>query len=400
MSSHPQTSTDSDQQQAAKSAEIDQATHAASAPVWVDHADALQQAATRWQTQEWLALDTEFIRERTFYAQLGLIQISDGISVWLLDVPALCGHDDPIRDLLTNSKINKIIHSCSEDLEVLSQQYQVQPAAVFDSQLAAAMTGRPLQMRYENLVQELLAVELPSGPSRSNWLQRPLSAAQLQYASNDVAYLPLLMRLLVSELKQRQRWSWLQQDMQALLDKASTAIDPDLLYRKIKGFMRCDQAQLSCLQQLAAWRDQQARSRDLPRSFVLRDSGMLELAEVAAGAGTDLAAFNTGLNRLGEIPQRIVQRHRQDWLTLFATRPEQQPALETPLSQQEKARLAGMLEVIRASAKAEQVDPALLASRRVMTEALLELRQSAAPAVQLPGWRGELLNAELAACRA
>lgn len=368
---------------------------AAAAPVWVDSPALLQQAAEQWQRQSWLALDTEFIRERTFYARLGLLQVSDGSTVWLLDVPALREHDTAIRELLGNPDINKIIHSCSEDLEVLSQQYRLQPVAVFDSQLAAAMTGRPLQMRYESLVQELLAVELPSGPSRSDWLQRPLSAAQLHYASNDVAYLPILMRQLVKQLQELKRWHWLQQDMQSVLDKSATDMDPDLLYRKVKGHMRCDRMQLARLQQLAAWRDRQARSRDLPRSFVLRDEGLLELAQLAAAVATDSSTMQAALRDIKTIPQRVVARHEQDWLALLTTEPAHQPELEAPLNQQEKARLTGMLELIRATAKVEQIDPALLASRRVLTESLLRLRQTSAPVVQLPGWRGELLNTAL-----
>jgi len=374
---------------------IARAVSAASTPIWVDEPGLLQHAAAEWQESDWLAVDTEFIRERTFYARLGLVQVADGNTVWLLDVPALSGHDGPIRDMLASTSIHKIIHSCSEDLEVLSQQYQLQLLAVYDSQLAAAMTGRPLQMRYENLVQELLGEELPSGPSRSDWLQRPLSAAQLQYASNDVAYLPLLMRLLVAELQLSDRWEWLQEDMQTLLDKATATYDPDLLYRKVKGHMRCDQPKLARLQQLAKWRDQQARSRDLPRSFVLRDEGLLELAELAVRSGTEHTVLQAAMTSLKLIPQRVVQRHQQDWLALLSAQPEQQPEVEAPLSRTEKDQLTGMLEVIRAMAKTQGIDPALLASRRVLTELLLQQRRQSQQSVQLPGWRGSLLNAAL-----
>jgi ribonuclease D len=395
MSSPTSSSTHSDLHSEQVRDAIGKAVSAAGTPIWIDEPGRLQQAAAEWQQHEWLAVDTEFIRERTFYARLGLLQVSDGNTVWLLDVPALSGHDRPIHDMLVSASINKIIHSCSEDLEVLSLQYQLQPVAVYDSQLAAAMTGRPLQMRYENLVQELLGEELPSGPSRSDWLQRPLSPPQLQYASNDVAYLPVVMRLLVAELQQRDRWQWLQEDMQTVLDKATATYDPDLLYRKVKGHMRCDQSKLARLQQLAAWRDQQARSRDLPRSFVLRDEGLLELAEMAVRSGTEQTDLQSAMDSLQLIPQRVIQRHQQDWLALFSAQPEQQPEVEAPLSKAEKDRLASMLAVIRAMAKTQGIDPALLASRRVLTELLLEQRRQAQQKVQLPGWRGSLLNAAL-----
>lgn len=386
----------SDQTAPASQQAIQQARQAASTPIWIDNAATLHQAASIWQQRSWLAIDTEFIRERTYYAQLGVLQVSDAQTVWLLDTPALRQHQQPIQDLLASSSINKIIHSCSEDLEVLSQQYQVVLAAVHDSQIAAAMLGSPLQMRYENLIGDILGQQLPDGPSRSNWLQRPLSPAQLEYASNDVAYLPLLMQYLQQRLQATERWSWLQQDMQWLLQKAASGNDPQQLYRKVKGYARLDAPALARLQQLAIWRDQQAQAQDLPRSFVLRDEGLMELASVAASPSYADSSLTQLLKQTQSIPARVCQRYQPQWQALFSSPPERQLQPEAPLSRTEKQLLSKAQESVKQHAAQLHVEPALLASRRILTELLIANRQTSA-AAQLPGWRGDLLNDALQA---
>ena len=195
---------------------LEQATLAAQAPVWIDNIDDLEIAANIWQSAPLLAIDTEFIRERTYRATLGLVQIANTEHVWLLDMPKL-GKAEALAKVLGNPQVMKVLHSGSEDLEILLQELHTPIKNLFDTQVGAAILGKALQMGYARLIESLFDIHLPKGETRSNWLARPLSQEQTLYAANDVAYLILAAECLISQLQQRQRWDWLQQDMLSIL---------------------------------------------------------------------------------------------------------------------------------------------------------------------------------------
>jgi len=167
---------------------------------WIDTPDALAAAAARWRKAPALGIDTEFVRERTFYPRLGLLQVSDGTRSALID-PVALPDLEPLREVLADPAIVKVAHSPSEDLEVLFHRFGEFPSSLFDTQAAAAFIGLDAAMSYQRLVRELLAVELDKAETRTDWLRRPLSDAQVHYAAQDVELLLPLHELLRARLE-------------------------------------------------------------------------------------------------------------------------------------------------------------------------------------------------------
>ena len=174
---------------------------------------ALQASCTAWRTCEALALDTEFMRVSTFYPKLALIQVADDSGITLID-PLGISDWQPFRALLGADDIVKIFHSCSEDLLVFQSALQILPTPVFDTQIATALLGEGMGMSYQNLVRQRYGVELPKGETRSDWLQRPLTHEQLDYAALDVAYLQQTWRDQQAALHAQGREAWLREDAQ------------------------------------------------------------------------------------------------------------------------------------------------------------------------------------------
>ena len=214
-------------------AKLKQATQAAERPLDVTCAAELARAAKAWKRTSVLGVDTEFIRERTYYAQLALIQVSDGQSVWLID-PLVFDDLEPFVEMLKNTSITKVLHAPSEDLELMQNLFATLPQPMFDSQLAATAVGQPLQMSYSRVVEWLLGEVLDGSSTRSNWLRRPLSGAQRQYASLDVAYLPLIHDLLYASLQSSGRINWHAEDCQRMCDEAAILPEPEQMYLRIR----------------------------------------------------------------------------------------------------------------------------------------------------------------------
>ncbi len=360
-------------------------------PVWIDTQSGLARAAKAWSRQPILAIDTEFVRERTYFAKFGLVQISDAQTVWLVDVPALTNLN-PLADTLTDANIIKILHGGGEDLDIFQQRLGLLPTPLFDSQVAAAMLGYSLQLAYEHLINELLPLHLDKGPSRSNWLQRPLSDEQILYAANDVAYLPLAVEILHTRLIANSRLEWHQQDMRNLLTLAQQPVDVDRLYLRVKGAGRLTGIGLACLQRLTVWRDQQAQLHDLPRSFVITDHELVSVAELAAGQPSITA---DDIKALGNIHPKAIRRYAQSMAELLQPKPDK-PLPEFPgrPDAEQRKQLAGMQAVVSSIAMQLDIEPTLLASKRVL-QSIQNNHLKTASNSRLDGWRGQLLNSKL-----
>ena len=227
--------------------EIDIALVAADRPVMVETAAQLKQAVKQWLGCVVLGIDTEFVRERTWRADLGLIQISDGETVWLVD-PLKTGPLHPMKSLFDENRIVKILHAPSEDLDVLLYTTGSVPRPLFDTQIACAMLGESLQMGYHTTVEWLLNITVDKGETRSNWCKRPLRPAQLHYAALDVCLLPMMHRQLRKRLEDMGRLGWLVEDCERLLTKAQTPADPEQSWKRINGHARLDGTSLAILQ--------------------------------------------------------------------------------------------------------------------------------------------------------
>jgi ribonuclease D len=238
----------------------------------------LQRICNEYSSSPVLALDTEFIRTNTFYPIPALLQIYDGKQCSLVDVAAI--HDlSPLQALLTSPSITKVLHSCSEDLEVFERLLGQLPDPVFDTQIAAAFLGHGFSIGYSRLVKTLFGEELPKDESRSNWLQRPLTPAQILYATQDVLHLYHIYQHFQQQLQGSHKAVWIAQCYHEMLDQYRLNQQPSRYFGRFKSSGVLDPAQREHLFQLCAWRDEEARRRNKPRNHVVRDEQLFEHAK-------------------------------------------------------------------------------------------------------------------------
>ncbi len=225
-----------------------------------------------------LAIDTEFVRTRTLYAKLGLLQVCDGEQLALIDPLAI---DDlsPFWALLTNENITKVLHACSEDLEVFLTAGDCKPVNLIDSQIMMSFLGHGLSLGYAAMVKHYTGIELDKSESRTDWTKRPLTEKQLNYASADVDHLFSIYPRLLAELTEAGFLAYAQIETQSMIEKKFTPIIESEMYLNIKMSWRLNPKQLNSLKYLASWRFQQAKKRDLPIGFVAKDHTLMALAQ-------------------------------------------------------------------------------------------------------------------------
>jgi len=231
----------------------------------ISDAETFAQLCAELERSEVVGLDTEFLRERTYFAQLCLLQLAAGTRVLCVDPLALPSLG-ALRGTMAARAVRKVLHAARQDLEVLAPQ--AGPASgLFDTQVAAALIGLPAQIGYADLVQQLLGVSLAKGQTRTDWSRRPLSAAQLSYALDDVRYLLPLHDRLRARLEQLGRWHWFEEEMAGLDAAGSYETDPEQAWRRIRGVAELDPARQALARTLAAWRERRAISGALlPRT--------------------------------------------------------------------------------------------------------------------------------------
>jgi len=227
-----------------------------------------------------LAVDTEFLRERTYYAQLGLIQIASEDLACAID-PLALNNLDPLKDLMFNPAITKVMHAGSQDMEIFYGLWGELPAPVQDSQLMGALLGLGEQISYSSLVHSILDVQLEKDQTRTDWTQRPLTDKQIDYAIHDVYYLIRAYPVLQQRLSDLGRTSWLDEDFAALSDSARYKADTDSAWKRVKGIQKLSGPKLAIVKVIARWREQEAISRNKPRRHILSDEAIVALAQMA-----------------------------------------------------------------------------------------------------------------------
>lgn len=351
--------------------------------LWIDSAAALDAWIGRHSAAKVVALDTEFMRTNTFAPVLALVQAKIGDEVALVDSPQLGGHA-ALAACLSDPAHLCVMHSASEDLEALAGVLPAGPARLFDTQIAAAMAGLGFGLSYQKLVAHLFGVELPKSETRSDWLQRPLSAAQLDYAAQDVVWLPQIQARLADSLESLGRAEWLAEDCRRMVDRVRRA-DPDpqpqRAFRSASDWPRENQI---LLRRLLLWRESAARRYDKPRSWLLDDASALSLAERPPGNGNELFERTRGLRAL-----RSAQR--AEVLDLLLAPPDENDAntapVPPPFTNSEKRALAAMKEAVAAVAQKLDLPEGLLCPRRHLETLLTDRAWPAA----LEGWRKSLL---------
>lgn len=222
-------------------------------------------------------LDTEFVRTRTLYPKLGLIQLFDGEALALID-PLEIEDLTPLWDLLRDQAVIKVLHACGEDLEVFQHYAGCLPVPMIDTQVMAAFLGYGVSAGFGTLVKDFLGVELDKGEARTNWMARPLTDRQLDYAAADVFYLMPLYQKLMPMVEAKGWKEALEQECAGLMLKRIKTVDPDKAYLDIKNAWQLNPKQLAILQQAAKWRLLEARKRDLALNFVVKELNLWKLA--------------------------------------------------------------------------------------------------------------------------
>ncbi len=233
----------------------------------------------RLATAEFVAVDTEFIRENTYWPQLCLVQIADTNEAAAID-PLAKGIDlAPLLQLLTeNHEVLKVFHAGGQDVEIFHNMTGKTPEPIFDTQIAAMALGQSEQIGYANLVDGWLGKNVDKGARFTDWARRPLTDSQLEYAIGDVTHLAVIFPRMLNKLREKGRGMWINDEMEKLADPANYAVDPETIWQRIK-FQGRNADALGRLKALAAWREREAQGKDLPRGRIMRDE---TLAEVAA----------------------------------------------------------------------------------------------------------------------
>ncbi|NQD95326.1 ribonuclease D, partial [Pseudomonas sp. CrR25] len=341
---------------------------------------------------------TEFMRVDTFYPIAGLLQVSEGERAYLID-PLLIDDWAPFAALLEDPAVVKVLHACSEDLEVFLRLTDSLPTPLFDTQLAAGYLNLGFSMGYSRLVQAVLAIELPKGETRSDWLQRPLSDTQVSYAAEDVLHLAEIYAALQGQLSSEKN-AWVLEDGAELVANLRREVDPDEVYREAKLAWKLSRQQLAVLRELCAWREREARARNQPRNRIVREHSLWPLARSQPDNLVTLA-------RIDDMHPKTVRQDGETLLKLIseaaATPPADWPeALPEPLPLEASALLKRLRAIGQREAERLEIAPELMLRKKTL-EALLKSGYPKGP-YQLPdslrGWRRELMGQALLACLA
>jgi ribonuclease D len=366
--------------------------NAPSQTTYIDSVPALRQFCAALRGAEWLAMDTEFLREKTYFPKFCLLQIaSDTEAVACID-PLALESLDPLAEILFDPSVTKVFHAARQDLEIFFHLWNRLPAPIFDTQIAAPLIGMPEQISYAGLVSELLGVNLGKGHTRTDWSARPLSESQLRYAADDVIYLAAAYRKLRDKLASLGRLAWPDEDFAALLNPALYESAPEQAWQRISGAYQLRDKPLSVLQALAAWREGVTREQDIPRSWLLKDEAMLDLARLLPRSPDDI-------RRIRGVDERTLKRYGDTLYKLIreAQNRAPQPAefrfrapRKTP---EQEALLDALSAVVRLRAAENSLNPVMLATRKDLEQLLDEPEQSKL----LHGWRKAMAGEDLAA---
>jgi len=351
---------------------------------------ALAARVAAWPPGAPLALDTEFVRERTYFPKLCLVQVATADDVALVDVLAI-PDGGALTAALADRGRSKLIHAARQDIEALLPLTGAPLGPVFDTQQAAALLGFSAQIGYADLVQQLLGVALTKGHARTDWARRPLSAEQLAYAADDVRYLPALAAELERRLDAAGRRGWMAEETAELDELSLYRVEPADAWKRLKGLERFDAAAFGAAQRLAAWREARAIDRDLPRGWILPDAAIHELAQRRPKSREDLA-------RIESVPRGTASRAGPDLLALInapsngeaAPRVEMESGRPGPA---EVRQLKNLQERLQAIAADLGIQPEVLATRRELTALVRGARELPV----MTGWRRAVIGEPLLA---
>ncbi len=331
-----------------------------------------------------LAVDTEFMREKTYYPRLCLLQVATHEQIACID-PFSISNLDPLWQLFANRECVKVLHAARQDIEVIfqasGQASGTLLAPVFDTQVAAALCGYGDQIGYANLVEEILGIQLDKSMTRTDWSRRPLPQDALEYAADDVRHLFEVHEHLVRKLDEHGRLKWLEPEMHALLDESQYQPDPSRAWQRVKGMQRLKPRQVARLQALAAWREEEAMRADRPRQWILRDEAMIFMAQRPPKTVDDIAGVRG-------VEEKTARKFGTTIISLMESAENAEPPADLPgkknrLDPGQEAQLDLLMAALRKLAADAELAPASIASRKDLEK----LIRGDMDAPVLKGWR-------------
>jgi ribonuclease D len=342
--------------------------------IWIDRDDELPGLARTLASQPWIGLDTEFLRERTFFPKLCLLQLAAGGQIWCVDTLRI-GSLDPLMPALTASAARKVVHAARQDLEAVYLSTKRVMTPVFDTQIAAGCIGLKPQVGYAELVKTLLDVTVPKGQTRTDWSKRPLTREQLEYAADDVWYLGDVADHLSQRLRELEREHWVLEDCRALEDQELYEPDPAQAWIRLRGLAQLAPVPRARAKAVAVWREKLARARDLPRAWILPDAAIFSIAQGAAPPLKDTLAASL-LEALDGSSQEVS---------------DQEPSQDARPTPEQKALIERLGKVVDSRAAELDVGAEILAPRGELKALAMGKRDAHA----LTGWRREEIGTRL-----
>jgi ribonuclease D len=351
---------------------------------YIDSDEGLAQFCSEIHDAPFVAVDTEFMREKTYYPKLCLIQVEGKGKIACID-PFRVRDFTPMLNIFRDQSVTKVLHSVSQDMEVFLHSFDCLPSPVYDTQIAASLTGLGEQVSYANLVNEMLGVQLDKSHTRTDWTRRPLDDAQIRYAADDVRYLAELYPKQRQRLEEQGRLDWLQGDFDAIVEESRYRPDPENVWRKVKGHARLRGVDLAVLSQLAKYREEKAMHHDRPRRFIMGDDLLLDLVKSKPKNLKDIErrrGFNpTVIDKHGaallECIQAGLSMPKEQW-------PE--TGKGKPLTANQEVMADILMGLLKQQAKKNEVSVASMASRKEVERLARGKRDIAL----MSGWRYEL----------
>lgn len=353
--------------------------------------EALQELCHALGKGDYIAIDTEFLREKTYYARLCLIQVANDDVIACVDPLAL--HDlAPLWDVFFDTRILKVLHASRQDLEIIHDLTGRVPTPIFDTQIAATVAGHEESISYSRLVESICGEQLDKTLSRTDWSRRPLSAEQIRYAEDDVRHLRPIFKKLRAELIDTGRMQWLEDDFEYLSNPALYTTHPQEMFRKVKRGQMLRPKQLAVLRELAAWRETAAMKLDKPRKWLIDDDVLFEIARHPPATLEALAQIR-GMNEAGlkkwgkqilaatELGLAIPESERPQWHERRKLKPS------------DKVLADLMMALVRQRGLEHGVAPSLLANQSDLEAIIADDPEAALR----NGWRARLVGNELGA---
>jgi ribonuclease D len=357
-------------------------------PTPLSDSQSLAALAARLDTAPFIALDTEFMRERTYRPQLCLLQLATPGEALCVD-PLAGVALDALAPALTLNAAPKILHAARQDLEVLWPLFGA-IAPVFDTQIAAGLVGLPAQIGYSDLVRRILGVDLAKAETRTDWSKRPLSEAQLRYAVDDVAHLAALRDALTEELAKLGRLSWLAEELHDLAREDRLFVDPEKAVERLRWAAELDPDRARLAQRLAAWRERRASEKDRPRSWILDDAALRTITLRVPRNALELDSIE-------DLTPGFRERSGEAILQLIAAAdiPERLPpsGQRARPDAQFQARVKNLAAIVQKKAAELELAQELLCTRRELES----IARGETTADVLHGWRREVIGNELLA---